>query len=77
MNFLFAWCQWIRITIVHNARVYEPLRCQSAILSSYHNLTKWIDLRKPATSNGLYTLLCAGIFISKYSPNYKAESHYG
>jgi len=46
-----------------NARVYELLRCQCALLSSYHKITKRTDLRKPAASNGLYTLLCAGLFI--------------
>ncbi len=36
-------------------------RCviQSALLSSYHKVTKWTNLRKPAASNGLYTLLAA------------------
>ena len=45
--------------IAANVRVYEPLRCQSALLSSYHKVTKRTDLRKPAASNGLYTLLAA------------------
>jgi hypothetical protein len=37
--------------IVANVRVYEPLRCQSALLSSYHEVTKSADPRKLATSN--------------------------
>ncbi len=48
-------------TLAGNVRVYEPLRRQSALLSSYHKVTKRTDLRKPATSNGLYTLLAAGV----------------
>jgi hypothetical protein len=43
--------------IGHNARVYEPLRCQRALLSSYHKATKSAGLRKASASNGLYTLL--------------------
>jgi hypothetical protein len=43
--------------VAANVRVYEPLRCQSALLSSYHKETKSDTLRKPAASNGLYTLL--------------------
>ena len=39
-------------------------RCviQSALLSSYHKVTKRANLRKPAASNGLYTLLCTGFY---------------
>jgi len=56
----------------HNARVYDPFRCQSAYFSRYHKVTKRTDLRnrpkgahvakrsKPAASNGLYTLLYTG-----------------
>ena len=50
-----------------NVTVYLPLlttpacmsRCvdQGALLSSYHKVTKRTNPRKPATSNGLYTLL--------------------
>jgi len=42
-----------------NVRVYELLRDQGALLSSYRKVAKRTDLRKPAASNGLYTLLCA------------------
>jgi hypothetical protein len=52
-----------------NARVYEPLRCQSALLSSYHTATKWGNVRKPAASNGLYTLLANVLFLLFYSCN--------
>jgi hypothetical protein len=52
-------------TFVPNVRVYEPLRCQSALLSSYRKVTKRINLRKPAASNGLYTLLAAVNLISR------------
>jgi hypothetical protein len=41
--------------------VYEPLRDQGALWSSYHKATKSDDLRKPAASNGLYTLLATDI----------------
>jgi hypothetical protein len=51
-----------------NGRVYEPLRCQSAMLSIYHKVTKRTDPRKPAASNGLYTLLALVYFPVKY-PN--------
>jgi len=44
-----------------NARVYEPLRCQCAYLSRYTKVTKRVNTRKPAASNGSYTLLCAAI----------------
>jgi hypothetical protein len=43
--------------------VYEPLRVQGALLSSYHEATKRTDNRKPTASNGLYTLLGADLFI--------------
>jgi hypothetical protein len=46
-------------TLAYNVRVYEPLRCHSALWSSYHKVTKRTNPRKPAASNGLYTLLCA------------------
>ncbi len=49
-------------TIGYNVRVYEPLRDQGALWSSYHRVTKRADLRKPSASNGLYTLLPAGLF---------------
>jgi hypothetical protein len=45
-----------------NARVYEPLRCQCALLSSYYKVTNRTNLREPAASNGLYTLLPPGVF---------------
>jgi len=45
------------LKIIHNVRVYEPLRCQSAYLSKYTNVSKRDNLRKPSASNGLYTLL--------------------
>jgi hypothetical protein len=45
-----------------NVRVYEPLRCQSAYLSRYTKVIKRADLRKPTTSNGLYTLLALVAF---------------
>ena len=44
-----------------NVCVYEPLRGQSAYLSRYTEVTKRTDLRKPTTSNGLYTLLATVI----------------
>jgi hypothetical protein len=37
----------------YNARVYEPLRDLSALLSSYRKLTRGANIRKPAASNGL------------------------
>jgi len=37
--------------------VYEPLRDQGALWSSYRKVTKRVNLRKPATGNGLYTWL--------------------
>jgi hypothetical protein len=43
--------------MLHNARVHEPLRHRSALLSNYHKITKRTDLRKSAASNGLNTLL--------------------
>jgi hypothetical protein len=52
----------ISVILIANVRVYEPLRGQSALLSSYHKAAKWADLRKPAASNGLYTLLGAALF---------------
>jgi hypothetical protein len=47
----------VSFAMVYNARVYEPLRCQSAYLSRYNKATKRVNSRKPAASNGLYTLL--------------------
>jgi len=47
----------VSILLAANVRVYEPLRGQCALLSSYHEATKSTDLRKPTASNGLYTLL--------------------
>lgn len=44
-------------TLAYDVRVYDPLRCRSALLSNYHKATKRTDHRKPSTSNGLYTLL--------------------
>ncbi len=35
------------------------LRCKSDSVSSYTKATKRVDLRKRASSNGLYTLLAA------------------
>jgi hypothetical protein len=52
-----------RAHMTANVRVYEPLRRQCALWSSYHEATKSTDLRKPATSNGLYTLLYAGYLL--------------
>jgi hypothetical protein len=49
----------------HNVRVYEPLRGQGALWSIYHEATKRAHLRKPAASNGLYTLLYAGVYYLK------------
>ena len=46
-----------------NVRVYEPLRDQGALLSSYHKVTKRADLRKPTASNGLYTLLAVVFYL--------------
>ncbi len=54
------------ILMGYNVRVYEPLRCQSALLSRYHKVTKRTDLRKPTASNGLYTLLAALIYIIQF-----------
>jgi len=45
--------------MAYNVRVYEPLRGQSASESRYTKVTKRAELREPAASNGLYTLLCA------------------
>jgi hypothetical protein len=42
------------------------LRCQSAYLSRYTKVNKRADLRKPATSNGLNTLLEADTLIKIY-----------
>jgi hypothetical protein len=54
--------------MVYNARVYEPLRCQGALLSSYHKVTKRANPSKPTTSNGLYTLLAVVVYsISLFS----------
>jgi hypothetical protein len=47
----------VKYIMIANVRVYEPLRCQSTYLSRYTKVIKSDDLRKPATSNGLYTLL--------------------
>jgi hypothetical protein len=47
----------VNYIIVSNARVYEPLRCKSALWTSYHKITKRADFCNPAASNGLYTLL--------------------
>jgi hypothetical protein len=52
----------VSFAMVYNARVYEPLCCNSALLSSYHKVTKRTNLSKPAASNGLYTLLAAGFY---------------
>jgi hypothetical protein len=40
-----------------NDCVYEPLRRKCDHLSWYNKIPKSTALRKPATSNGLYTLL--------------------
>jgi len=58
---LFFECLFFNIT--YNARVYEPLRCQCAYLSRYTKETKGTNTRKPAASNGLYTLLVTGDFV--------------
>ncbi len=47
--------------LAYNVRVYETLVNQGIYLSSYTKVTKRTDLRKPAASNGLYTLLEAGL----------------
>jgi hypothetical protein len=52
-----------RAHIVANARVYEPLRGQSALVSIYNKDTKSDNHRKPTTSNSLYTLLCVAVII--------------
>jgi hypothetical protein len=51
----------VKYIMIANARVYEPLRCQSALWSSYHKVDKRTNPRKPSASNGLYTLLPAVI----------------
>lgn len=45
------------VSFACNVLVYEPLRCQCAYLSRYTKIIRKTDLRKAATSNGLYTLL--------------------
>jgi hypothetical protein len=52
------------VTMVANVRVYEPLRGQRALLSNYRKVTKRANLRKPAASNGLYTLLATDLLLS-------------
>jgi hypothetical protein len=53
-------------TITANVRVYNPLRRQSALLSSYRKEPKCADLSKPTASNGLYTLLYVVLFLKFY-----------
>jgi len=51
------------VKMPHNVRVYEPLRDQGALLSRLHEAPKRTNARKPAASNGLYTLLVAVAYL--------------
>ena len=57
----------VSLKIIHNVRVYEPLRCQCAYLSRYTRVTKRTNLSKPSASNGLYTLLWLVVIHIKFN----------